>query len=186
LFEYKINFQKEKSVVDKITAGLGWDVNNGASPHQFECGASVFILGENGKLLSDDYFVFYNNKPSPDGAVVHQGNNRTGEREGDDETVNIMLSKLNPQATQIVFAITIDHTEERRQDFGMIQNSFARIYNAATGEALCRYILEEKFQDSNALIIGRFYKSEEQLIFEAYGLACNDGFGRFISSCYAV
>jgi tellurium resistance protein TerD len=68
-----INLQKEKPGINKITVGLGWDVNEGASPYQFDCDASVFILGENGKLLADEYFVFYNNKVSPDGAVQHSG-----------------------------------------------------------------------------------------------------------------
>ncbi|MDR3118443.1 MAG: TerD family protein [Mediterranea sp.] len=175
-----INLQKEKPGINKITVGLGWDVNEGASPYQFDCDASVFILGENGKLLADEYFIFYNNKVSPDGAVQHSGDNRTGEGEGDDETINIELSKLNPQAAQIVFAITIDQAEERKQDFGMIQNSFARVYNAETSEVLCQYILEEKFPGSNALIIGRFYKSDGQWIFEAFDLAYTEGLGGLV------
>jgi tellurium resistance protein TerD len=175
-----INLQKEKPGINKITVGLGWDVNNGASPHQFDCDASVFVLGESGKLLGDEYFVFYNNKISPDKAVVHLGDNRTGEGEGDDETINIELSKLNPHVTQIVFAITIDQAEERKQDFGMLQNSFARVYNTETGEVLCQYILEEKFPGSNALIIGRFYKSDEQWFFEAFDLSYTDGLGGLV------
>ncbi|MDR0573064.1 MAG: TerD family protein [Tannerella sp.] len=176
----KINLQKEKPGINKITVGLGWDVNDGASPFPFDCDASVFILGENGKLLADEFFVFYNNLKSPDGAVVHNGDNRTGAGDGDDETINIELSKLNPQATQIVFAITIDKAEERKQDFGMIRNSFARVYNADTGEALCQYLLEEKFSDANALIIGRFYKSGSEWIFEAFDLAYSDGLGGLV------
>jgi tellurium resistance protein TerD len=175
-----INLRKEKPGINKITVGLGWDVNDGASPHQFDCDASVFILGENGKLLTDKHFVFYNNKISPDGAVVHNGDNRTGVGEGDDETINIELSKLNPQVKQIVFAITIDQAEERKQDFGMIANSFARVYNAETNELLCQYLLDEKFSGTNALIIGRFYKSGNDWIFEAFDLAYQNGLGGLV------
>lgn len=170
-----INLNKEKPGVNKITVGLGWDVNEGTSQFQFDCDASVFVLGENGKLLSDEYFVFYNNLKSPDGAVIHNGDNRTGAGEGDDETINIELSKLNPKVSQIVFAITIDHAEERKQDFGMVANSFARVYNSQTGEVLCQYLLDEKFPGTNALIIGRFYKSGSEWIFEAFDLAYQDG-----------
>jgi tellurium resistance protein TerD len=175
-----INLQKEKPGINKITVGLGWDVNEGASQFPFDCDASVFNLGENGKLLADEFFVFYNNLKSPDGAVVHNGDNRTGVGEGDDETINIELSKLDARATQIVFAITIHEAEERKQDFGLIQNSFARVYNADTGEVLCQYLLEEKFPGSNALIIGRFYKSGSEWIFEAYDLAYSDGLGGLV------
>ena len=176
----KINLQKEKPGINKITVGLGWDVNEGASPHDFDCDASVFILSENGKLLTDEYFVFYNNTVSPDGAVVHNGDNRTGDGEGDDETINIELSKLNPHVAQIVFAITIDKAEERKQDFGMIANSFARIYNTESGEILCQHLLDEKFPGTNALIIGRFYKSGNEWIFEAFDLAYQDGIGGLV------
>jgi tellurium resistance protein TerD len=177
----KINLQKEKPGINKITVGLGWDVNEGTSPHQFDCDASVLILGENGKLLTDEYFVFYNNKISPDGAVVHTGDNRTGIGEGDDEIINIELSKLNPHAMQIVFAITIDQAEERKQDFSMIENSFARVYNTETNEVLCQYLLNEKFPGANALIIGRFYKkNDNEWIFEAFDLAYQDGLGGLI------
>jgi tellurium resistance protein TerD len=177
-----INFQKANPGLNRIIVGLGWDVNEGASPYPFDCDVSVFILGENGKLLTDEYFVFYNNKVSPDGAVIHNGDNRTGAGEGDDETVNIELSKLNPQAAQIVFAITIDQAEERKQHFGMVSNSFARVYNADTGDVLCQYLLNEKFSDANALIIGRFYKGGSEWIFEAYDLAYRDGLGGLVES----
>lgn len=170
-----INLQKEKPGINSIIIGLGWDVSDGASPFQFDCDASVFILGENGKLLTDDYFVFYNNLKSPDGAVVHNGDNRTGAGDGDDETINVVLSNLNPQVSQIVFAITIDKAKERKQDFGMIKNSFARVYNAETGEVIFQYLLEEKFSGANALIIGRFYRSGSEWVFEAFDLAYQDG-----------
>jgi tellurium resistance protein TerD len=175
-----INLQKEKPGINKVTVGLGWDVNEGASPYPFDCDASVFILGENGKLLTDEHFVFYNNLKSPDGAVVHNGDNRTGAGEGDDETIGIELSKLNSQVSQIVFAITIDQAEERKQDFGIIENSFARVYNTETGELLCQYLLDEKFAGANALIIGRFYRSGNEWIFEAFDLAYQGGLSSLI------
>jgi tellurium resistance protein TerD len=175
-----INLQKTKPGISRITVGLGWDVNEGASPYEFDCDASVFILSEDGKLLTEEHFVFYNNLKSPDGAVIHNGDNRTGVGEGDDETINIELSKLNPQAAQIVFAITIDQAEERQQDFGMIANSFARIYNTETSEVLCQYLLDDKFPGTNALIIGRFYKSGSDWVFEAYDLAYQNGLGGLI------
>lgn len=106
---------------------------------------------------------------------MHNGDNRTGVGEGDDESIDIELSKLNSQATQIVLVITIDQAEERKQDFGMITNSFARVYNAETGEVLCQYLLDEKFSGANALIIGRFCKNGNDWIFEAYDYAYRDG-----------
>ncbi|MEI8048741.1 MAG: TerD family protein [Bacteroidota bacterium] len=175
-----INLQKEKPGIDNVTVGLGWDPNAGASSFDFDLDASVFVLGENGKLLSDEHFVFYNNKTSPDGAIVHMGDNRTGAGDGDDEVVNIQLSKISPLVMQIVFAITIDQATERKQDFSMVENSFARVYNAASGEMLCQYTLQDKFPGSDALLIGRFYRSGSEWVFEALENAYNNGLGGLI------
>lgn len=162
-----INLKKTKPELRKVILGLGWDVNDGASPFQFDCDASVFVLGENGKLLADEYFVFYNNKVSPDGAVIHKGDNRTGAGDGDDEQIEIDLTKVNPAAMQIVFAITIDQAQERKQDFGMIQNSVAHVYDGNTAEMLVEYQLQEKFPGIDALLIGRLYKAGSEWVFEA-------------------
>jgi tellurium resistance protein TerD len=170
-----INLQKEKPGIDKVTVGLGWDPNAGASSFQFDLDASVFILGDNGKLLSDLHFVFYNNKTSPDGAIVHAGDNRTGAGEGDDEVINIQLSKLDQKVMQIVFSITIDQAAERKQDFSMVDNSFARVYNSATGEILCQYTLQDKFPGSDTLLIGRFYRAGIEWVFEALENPYNNG-----------
>ncbi len=55
----------------------------------------MFAVGEDGKVLSDAHFIFFNNKTSPDGAVEHRGDNRTGEGDGDDEQVKIDLTKVS-------------------------------------------------------------------------------------------
>ena len=81
--------------------GLGWDANSSSTGADFDLDASVFILGENKKCLSDEYFVFYNNLKSPDGAVEHTGDNLSGAGEGDDESIKVDLSKINPNATEI-------------------------------------------------------------------------------------
>ncbi len=75
--------QRENLNAPKFTVGLGWDTNNTSTGEGFDLDASIFILGENGKLVSDAHFVFYNNTKSPDEAVVHTGDNLTGEGDGD-------------------------------------------------------------------------------------------------------
>ncbi len=171
----KINLQKTKPGLSKLTLGLGWDVNEGASKFQFDCDASVFILGENGKLISDEHFVFYNNKISPDGSVVHNGDNRTGAGDGDDETINIDLTKISSNARQLVFAISIDQAEERGQDFGMISGAVAHVYDNTNNELLIEYNLNEKFAGTDALLIGRIYLMPEGWEFEALSNAYNGG-----------
>ena len=62
--------------------GLGWDTNKYDGGSDFDLDASVFLLGANGKVLRDEDFVFYNNLNGRNGAVVHTGDNRTGEGDG--------------------------------------------------------------------------------------------------------
>ena len=82
-----INLEKGQRVnvdLPKFTIGLGWDTNTSSTGSAFDLDASVFILGENKKLISDEHFVFYNNLQSPDGAVIHTGDNLDVEGEGDE------------------------------------------------------------------------------------------------------
>ena len=87
--------QRENITSQKFTNGLGWDTNNSSTGQDFDLDASVFILGDNGKLLSDSHFVFYNNLRSPNDAVMHTGDNLTGDGDGDDEQVIVDLSKID-------------------------------------------------------------------------------------------
>ncbi|MDE6130709.1 MAG: TerD family protein, partial [Muribaculaceae bacterium] len=81
-----INLEKGARVkveLPRFTVGLGWDTNQSSTGFDFDLDASAFILGENKKILADEYFVFYNNLKSPDGSVENTGDNLTGEGEGD-------------------------------------------------------------------------------------------------------
>lgn len=173
-----INLEKGQRVnvdIPKFTIGLGWDTNSTSTGEDFDLDASVFILGENKKLVSDDYFVFYNNLESPDGSVKHTGDNLTGEGDGDDETIMIDLSKANSQVMEMVVVVTIHKAAERRQNFGQVHNSFIRIVNASSNEEILRYELEEDFSIETAVEFGRIYKRNGQWKFEAIGMGQKGG-----------
>ena len=115
--------------LSKVSVGLGWDPNEGTG-FDFDLDASAFMLGANKKLPKDEYFVFYNNQKSPDGAVESTGDDLTGGNSdgGDDETLNVDLTKVDPQVQEIIFTATIYKAEERKQNFGQVRNSYIRIY----------------------------------------------------------
>ncbi|MFR3014394.1 MAG: TerD family protein [Bacteroides uniformis] len=178
-----INLEKGQRVnveLQKFTIGLGWDTNESDTGADFDLDASAFILGENKKILSDEYFVFYNNLKSPDGSVTHTGDNLTGEGDGDDESIRIDLSKINSQAVEICFVVTIHKAEERRQNFGQVRNSFIRIYNTESGEEIMKYELEEDFSIETAVEFGRLYKKNGQWKFEAIGVGYKQGLDGFL------
>ena len=179
-----INLEKGQRVnveLPKFTIGLGWDTNSSSTGVDFDLDASAFILGENKKLLSDDYFVFYNNLKSPDGAVEHTGDNLTGEGEGDDENIRIDLSKISPNAFEICFVVTIHKADERKQNFGQVHNSFIRIYNTDTNEEIMKYELEEDFSIETAVEFGRLYRRNGQWKFEAIGVGMKGGLADYVN-----
>ena len=161
--------------LEKVGVGLGWDPNEG-SGEDFDLDASAFMLGENHKLPRDEFFVFYNNLKSPDGAVESMGDDRTGgSSDGDDETLNVDLSKVDPRVTEIIFTATIYKAAERRQNFGQVHNSYIRLYNAITNEEIARYDLDEDFSIETAIEFGRIYRRGSEWRFEALGLGNKGG-----------
>lgn len=179
-----INLEKGQRVnvdLPKFTIGLGWDTNNSSTGFDFDLDASVFMLGENKKILADEYFVFYNNLKSPDGAVEHTGDNLTGEGDGDDESIKIDLTSINPQVSEIIVVVTIHKADERKQNFGQVHNSFIRIFNTDTQEEILKYELEEDFSVETAVEFGRIYKKNGQWKFEAIGVGQRGGLQEYLN-----
>lgn len=166
--------------LSKVGVGLGWDPNDGTGS-DFDLDASAFMLGDNKKLPKDEFFVFYNNPISPDGAIESSGDDLTGgNSDGDDETLTIDLTKVDPKIQEIVFSVTIHEAEQRRQNFGQVRNSFIRIYNANTNEEIAKYELEEDFSIETAVEFGRLYKRGGEWKFEAMGIGYKGGLQYFV------
>ena len=173
--------QRENIDAPKFTIGLGWDTNSSTTGSAFDLDASVFILDENKKLVSDDHLVFYNNLKSPDEAVEHTGDNLTGDGDGDDEQIKVDLTKADVRVSEICVVVTIHDAESRRQNFGQVRNSFVRIFDAATNEVLLKYELEEDFSIETAVEFGRIYKREGKWKFEAVGMGMKGGLQDYLN-----
>jgi tellurium resistance protein TerD len=155
--------------------GLGWSPSSDASSEPYDLDASAFMLGEGGKLVSSDFFVFYNQPTSPDGAVRSSGDNKDGEGEGDDETLFASLGSVDPRVVEIIFVVTIHDAKERRHNFGQVRNAFIRIYDQANGQEICKYELDEDFSTESAVEFGRLYRRGGAWKFEAIGRGHNGG-----------
>lgn len=162
--------------LSKVSVGLGWDPNEG-SGFDFDLDASAFMLGSNKKTPNDNYFIFYNNPKSPDGAVESTGDDTTGGNSdgGDDETLNVDLQKVDSSIQEILFVATIYKADERKQNFGQVRNSYIRIYNSITNEEIARYDLDEDFSVETAVEFGRLYRRGEEWKFEAMGIGNRGG-----------
>lgn len=178
-----INLTKGQRIeigLSKVGIGLGWDPNEGTG-FDFDLDASAFMLGENKKIPKDDFFVFYNNILSPDQAVASSGDDTTGgSSDGDDETLTVDLTKVDPKILEIIFTVTIHDFEARHQNFGQVRNSFIRIYNAQTNEEIAKYELDEDFSVETAVEFGRLYKRGGDWKFEAMGIGYKGGLDFFV------
>lgn len=179
-----INLQKGQRIeigLSKVGVGLGWDPNE-STGFDFDLDASAFMLGGNKKLPQDEYFVFYNNQKSPDGAVESSGDDLTGGNSdgGDDETLTVDLTKVDSRIEEIIFTVTIHDAIARKQNFGQVHNSYIRIYNAATNEEIARYDLDEDFSIETAVEFGRLYKRGSEWKFEAIGIGYKGGLQYFV------
>ena len=179
-----INLTKGQRIeigLTKVGIGLGWDPNAGTG-FDFDLDASAFMLGANKKIPQDEFFVFYNNPLSPDSAVESSGDDLTGgNSDGDDETLGVDLSKVDPKIQEIVFTVTIHDYEARRQNFGQVRNSFIRIYNSQNNEEIAKYDLDEDFSVETAVEFGRLYKLNGEWKFEAMGIGYKGGLQYFVS-----
>ena len=155
-----VSLTKEAPNLSAVTVGLGWDIRqtDGAA---FDLDASAFVVGQNDKVLSDAHFIFYNNKASPDGSVLYGGDNRTGEGAGDDETIKIDFARLPSDVKKVVVAVTIHEGVERRQNFGVVSNAYARVLNEADGKELARFDLSEDGSTNTSLIFVELYRGPQ-------------------------
>jgi len=178
-----INLEKgQRQAVDapKFTVGLGWDSNNSSTGEAFDLDASVFLVGANGKVPTDNHFVYYNNVKSPDEAVLHTGDNLTGAGDGDDEKIQVDLSKIGADINEICFVVTIHKADERRQNFGQVRNSYIRIVDQSNTE-LVKYELDEDFSIETAVEFGRLYKRNSEWKFEAVGIGMKGGLQDYLN-----
>ncbi len=175
----KVSLSKDNAGLSRIIVGLGWDEVKRKSgffapkPQQIDCDASAILL-QNGKLVSKDDVVFFNNLRHKSGTVQHMGDNLTGAGAGDDEQIIIDLSAVPQEYDKIVIVVNIYQAIQRNQHFGMIQNAFIRLVDARNNNEMCKYNLTENYSGMLAMIFGEVYRHNGEWKFNAIGQGTND------------
>jgi len=171
-----ISLTKTDPSLDEIMVGLGWDARS-TDGQPFDLDASAFLLKSDGKVRSDADFCFYNQLTVGNGAVVHQGDNLTGDGDGDDEQVKVILSQLPADVDKVAIIVTIHEAEARRQSFGQVDNAFIRLVNNKTGNEVMRFDLTEDASIETAMILGELYRNNAEWKFRAVGQGYKGGLG---------
>ena len=134
--------------VRKIQVCLGWNVTN----PQCDLDVSAFILGANGKVLGDDWFVFYGQEDSPDRSVHFSLSNHT-----DREYISVDFGRLNPAAAKIVFVLTINEAFTHKLNFSMVKDAYIRILNAENHQELVSFQMTDYYPNVISMMIGEIY-----------------------------
>lgn len=171
----KVDLTKGNPGIKHLMVGLGWDTNQFDGGSDFDLDAAAFLVGENGKVHTQNDFVFYGNLEHPSKSVIHMGDNLTGEGEGDDEQVQVDLTKVPAETAKIVFTVTIYDSEVRKQNFGQVSNAFIRIVNEDKNEEVIRYDLGEDFSIETAVVVGELYRHGGEWKFNAIGSGFQGG-----------
>ena len=163
-----LSLSKTDPTLARILIGLGWDerATDGAS---FDLDASAFLLTASGRVRGDHDFIFYNQLKSQDGSVEHTGDNRSGQGDGDDESLVVDLSKVSPEIEKIAITVTIHDAQSRGQNFGQIANAFIRVVNQDSGIEIVRFDLAEDYSTETAMVFGEVYRHNGEWKFRAVG-----------------
>lgn len=171
----KIDLTKGNPALKKVVIGLGWDTNKYSGGHDFDLDASVFLVGSNGRTNHDEDFIFYNNLESRNKAVIHTGDNRTGEGDGDDEQIILEFDKMPADVERMAVTVTIYEALERGQNFGQVSNAYVHVLDESNGKELIRYDLGEDFSIETALVVCEIYRHNGEWKFSAVGSGFEGG-----------
>lgn len=177
----RVNLSKEAPGLKSVLLGLGWDAKK-ADGADFDLDASVLLLDAENKSIGEKGFIFYNEKVSACGGVVHEGDNVTGEGDGDDEVIALDLEKLDGKIAKMIIAVTIHDAETRNQNFGLVDNAFIRIVNTNGGVEIARYDLTEDYSVETSLIFGELYMKDGEWRFAAKGEGFAGGLEAYLKS----
>ena len=171
----KVDLTKGNAGLRRVMVGLGWDAAEqqaglfGGRTQDIDCDAIAFLLNSEGKVESSSDVVFFNNLRHMSGCVLHQGDNLTGEGEGDDEQIMVDLANLPAKYERVVVLVSIYKATDRGQHFGMIRNAFIRLVDADKNKELCIYNLSENYSGMTALVFGELYRYKGEWKFNAVG-----------------
>lgn len=159
--------------LDLIEVGLGWDL--GPNGQAYDLDVEAFLLNQAGKVVGDDWFVFYNQPTSPDGSVRLVADSTTGAGAGDDEIIQVKLSQVHASVQKIMFIVTINEAQERGYNFSNVQNAYVRIVDKATNQELLKFNLTDYYDTVCSMMVGEVYRHNGEWKFNSVGNGVAEG-----------
>lgn len=165
-----LNLTKTSPVTTKYRVGMGWNPQQVNGSPAFDLDASVLLLQSDKKIKSNSDVIYFGNKKSLDGSVIHHGDNLTGEGDGDDEVIDLDMKKLPSEVKYVLFVVNIYQASQRNQTFGQVDDSYIAIYDQDTGDKICQYSLKNEFVYDQGVIFGVLEKqADDSWVFTSVG-----------------
>ena len=137
-----------------VYVGLGWNLQN---DFNFDLDASILTFDENNNLLE---IIYHQNLQSKNGAIVHKGDNKTGEGEGDNEILSIEFNKLEKN----VFTLAVIINSFKGNSLINILDGFIRLYD---NDRPIGVNILENCPDCVGLFMGIFRRKDKKWYFQA-------------------
>ena len=149
----------------KIKVNFGWNVKNSAC----DVDVSAFLLSGSGKVVGDDYFVFYGQESSPEKSVLF----KNVETANVLEVFDIDTAVLNPAVAKIVFVMTINDALENSLNFSMLKDAYIQIVDPLNNTESASFLVEEYYNNINSMMMGEIYLHNGVWKFNAIGNGVN-------------
>ncbi len=168
----KISLEKSGGGIATLHLGLGWDPAKvekkgffskmlGGGGDSIDLDASCIVCDEARNTLD---VVWFQSLTSKDSAIVHSGDNLTGEGDGDDESIKVNTRSLDAKAHHLIFLVS----SFRGQTFDEVDNAFCRVLDDGDNTELCRYTLADKGKHTG-VVMGVLSRSGGGWTFKAVG-----------------
>ena len=178
----RINLEKSNGTkLQNICVGVNWGAIEkkgffGTKKEAVDLDASCAIYDDKKNHIDS---VNFRKLISNDRAIKHSGDDLTGDLNGDDgldnEVITLDFSQLSPAANHVAFFIN----SFRGQDFKDIPFASIRIYEGTptrVSQEFARFDVanDATFAGNVSMVLGVFYKRNEEWKFSAVGVPTND------------
>ncbi|MCQ4082096.1 TerD family protein [Streptomyces sp. RB6PN25] len=147
---------------ESVRAVLSWSPGTGVP----DVDVSALLLTADGRVRSDDDFVFYNQPRHPSGLVVHRPKRRDGRTLTD--SVEVGLAALEPSVDRVVIAASTDGGP-----FGRVPDLKLLLHDASPAgqdsEPVAMFVITPDTGAVTALICGELYRRGDGWRFRAVG-----------------
>ncbi|MFF5129593.1 TerD family protein [Streptomyces syringium] len=148
---------------ESIVVSLGWSSPDGDG----DADVSVLLLGESGKVRSNEDFFFYNNPAAADGSVQLLG--QTPSENVNEDRIQLDLSAVPPDVCRVV----VSASRHQRAEFGKLENLRLTLCDA-DGEGILGFSITDAKTES-AFVFGEIYRREDEWKFRAVGQGYDTG-----------